>query len=172
MDKKVANLLKSRREEVIKIDLGGGLAPQPGFIVMDPRPLRGVDIVHDLEKYPWPLPNSSVGLLMASNMIHRINPANQGFIKWMNEAWRVLKVGAQIMISVPYAGSTPFWTDPTSLNAVTAQTWFYFDPLHESGLWNTYRPKPWKIEKVLWQAEGAMEVLLSKRREDDLIVKL
>lgn len=59
----------------IKLDIGCGSAKQPGFVGLDYRPLPGVDIVQDITKFPWVLPDESVSLAMASHVLEHINPA-------------------------------------------------------------------------------------------------
>lgn len=200
MTKKVdiGKLLKEKNQG-IKLDIGCGANKQPGFVGMDIRALPGVDIVHNLEKYPWPLPDESVSLVTASHVLEHINPANTdpkivglinlllkkkvikqsevaeyigeyeifgNFIRFMDEVWRVLKPDGQIAFVVPYAGSVGYWQDPTHLNPINEATISYFDPLHETGFWNIYKPKPWKIEKMDGDLNGFFQVILSKRRID------
>lgn len=155
--------LKSK--EVIKIDLGCGANKQPGFIGIDIRKLPGVDIVHDIETYPWPLPSDCASLVMASHIVEHINPHKGNFIKFMNEAWRVLKYEGQMMIVTPYAGSIGYYSDPTHVNPCTHFTWRYFDPMYPD-TYGVYRPLPWKIQNCFFRQDGNMEVLLVKRRID------
>ncbi len=164
--KHVAKLLELEKDGVVKIDLGGGANPQPGFINFDVRPLPGVDIVHDWEELPWPLPDHCATLIMAGHVVEHVNPAKFGFIKWMDECWRVLKYDGQLMITTPFAGSTGYWSDPTHINPCTNRTWEWFDPLHPSRLYFQYKPKPWRIQNCFWSVDGNLECLLVKRRED------
>ena len=165
LPKYVVKLLK-KKNTVVKLDVGSGENQEPGFINMDRRKLKGVDIVQDVEK-PWSLPDECITLIMARHLVEHINPANQGFLKFMDECWRVLKVGGQMMLVTPYAGSAGYWADPTHINGCTPKTWSYFDPLDSNGLfYYQYRPKPWKILKCFFQVDGNMEVLLEKRHND------
>ena len=129
-------------------------------------------LVFDLQKYPWPLPKEVATLIMAGQVISHVNRENFGFIKFMDECWKVLKYDGQLMISTPYAGTAAFWADPANVNGCTENTWPYFDPLAKNvagnmyNLYPKYKPKPWKIEKCFFQPDGNMEILLSKRRED------
>lgn len=59
----------------IKLDIGCGENKQEGFIGMDVRPFKGVDIVQNLEKFPWILPDNSVSMAVASHVLEHINPA-------------------------------------------------------------------------------------------------
>lgn len=162
---KIQKLIKQKSDEIIKIDLGCGHLKQPGFIGIDKKDIDGVDIVHDVENTPWPLPRDCASLVMASHLVEHINPANEGFIKFMNEAWRVLKYDGQFMIVTPYAGSIGYWSDPTHVNPCTHFTWRYFDPEYMD-VYSIYRPLPWKIKNCFFRTDGNMEVLLTKRRID------
>jgi len=165
--KKMSRFLDKFRSKMIKIDLGGGQDPQPGFLNIDKLALPTVDVVHDLEVTPWPLPDGCAELVMGSHIVEHINPAHGGFLRFMDEVWRVLKPDGQFMISFPYAGSPGFWADPTHCNGCTERTWAYFDPLEAGGgLYKIYKPKPWRVAFSSWDVNGNMEVVLVKRRED------
>ena len=153
----------------IRLDIGCGANKQPGFVGIDQRELPGVDIVWNVEQTPWPLPDECVLVAMASHLIEHINPAGGGFLRFMDEVWRVLKFDAQFAIALPYAGSPGYWQDPTHCNGCNEATWAYFDPLepHTGGaLYRIYRPKPWKIQTLVWEPMANMEVILQKRRPD------
>lgn len=68
----IEQLLKERSG--IRLDIGGGGNPQPGFVNMDVRALDGVDIVWNATRFPWPLPDESVLVAMASHLIEHIPP--------------------------------------------------------------------------------------------------
>lgn len=70
------NVILKKHNLGIKLDIGCGENKQDGFIGMDVRPLKGVDIVHNLEKFPYPLPDESVSLVTASHLLEHINPAS------------------------------------------------------------------------------------------------
>jgi len=154
------------KQTSIRLDIGCGASKHRGFMGIDKLPLEGVDIVHDLEKTPWPLKDGSVTTAIASHVLEHINPANGIFLNVMNEIWRILEPDGQFAFVVPYAGSPGYWQDPTHCNGITEVTMYYFDPLHESGLYKFYRPKPWKIENLTYNHTGNLECILIKRRED------
>lgn len=90
-------------------------------------------------------------------------------MKFMDEAWRVLKPKGEIMMVYPYAGSTGYWQDPTHLSGINEITWAYFDPLEintQGQLYSLYEPRPWKIEYSVWNPSQNMEICLSKRLDD------
>ena len=150
----------------IRLDIGCGGNKQPGTVGMDIRDEPGVDIVQDLTKFPWPLPDNSVSQAIASHVVEHINPADFGFIKFMDEVWRVLQPGAQFLIATPMGGSPGYWQDPTHVNGCNENTFRYFDPeepVAQGQLYGIYHPKPWKIDAMTYNEHGNLEVALSKR---------
>lgn len=65
----------AENQQGIRIDLGGGGNPQPGFVNIDIRDLPQVDVVHNIEQFPWPFPDECASLVMASHLIEHINPS-------------------------------------------------------------------------------------------------
>lgn len=160
-------------KEKIKLDIGCGEHPHPGFVGIDVQHFDDKRIIqHDLETYPWPLEDESVYLAMASHVVEHIDRHKFGFVKFMNEVWRICAPDAEFMISVPYAGSPGYWQDPTHVNPLTENTWYYFDPLAKDingnliNFYKFYRPGPWEIRSCAWDQQGFMEVVLVKRRLD------
>ena len=56
----------------IRLDIGCGENKQEGFVGMDARALPGVDIIHDLEVFPWPLPDDCCLTIVGSHIIEHI----------------------------------------------------------------------------------------------------
>jgi len=160
--KNILMLIKKHRQG-IKLDVGCGGNKQPGFMGMDIRPVPGVDIVHDIENVPYPLPAECCSIILASHLVEHICPKK--FIDVMNEWWRLMKVGGQLWISMPYGKSFGFYQDPTHCNQRNEATWTYFSPFHP--LYYIYNPRPWKIQKNAWWENGNMEVILEKMTEEE-----
>ena len=146
---KVAKLIKDGA--IIKLNLG---STEEGFININNRAGTGVDIVHDVLFLPFPLPSECASLVMARNIVEKIEPTR--FIEWMDECWRVLKYEGQLLLSTPYGGSTEWWADPTNVNGVNPKTWSFFDPLAPGSQYALYKPKPWKVLNCYFQVNGKM----------------
>lgn len=56
------------------LDIGCGENKQPGFVGLDVRDLPTVDIVHDIQQFPWPLPDESVTNAVCSHLVEHIPP--------------------------------------------------------------------------------------------------
>jgi hypothetical protein len=164
MTSSLADLLEANSG--IRLDVGCGANKQDGFVGMDARDLPGVDIVHNWNVYPWPLPDESVLVAVASHVVEHVNPADGGFLRWMDELWRVMKVGGEVAIATPHGLSQGFRQDPTHCNPMDEATFAYFDPENESGLWNIYRPRPWSVKHLFWNPMGNIEAVLVKRGEN------
>ena len=59
----------------IQLDVGCGASKQgPEWVGLDLRPLPGVDIAHDVQMYPWPLPDESCIRVVCSHLVEHIPP--------------------------------------------------------------------------------------------------
>lgn len=164
MQENIDKLLQERSG--IRLDIGCGGHKQPGFVGMDMRALEGVDIVHDVTQFPWPLPDECVLTAVASHLVEHIPPHNFGFVNFMNEVWRVMRVGGEFAIATPHGYSPGYLQDPTHCNPCNEATWAYFDPFEPNTgglLWSIYQPKPWKIKYLAWDPAANIEVVLVKR---------
>jgi predicted O-methyltransferase YrrM len=147
----------------ILLDLGCRDRKEPNWVGIDGVKRPGVDIVHDLEKFPYPIQSGSCLTIKAAHVAEHINP--RLFFKWMDEMWRMLKVGGQFVLSAPYAGSLGFWHDPTHVCHITEVTFQFLDP--DFPLYQQYKPRPWNIEHAAWMPNGNVEAILRKRAEQD-----
>lgn len=149
----------------IRLDIGGGGNPQEGFVNMDRQQLPEVDIVWNWDDRPWPLPDGSVLVAIASHVVEHVNPVNGNFVEWMDEVWRVLKSGGEFAIALPHGRSSGYLQDPTHCNPCNENTWLYFTPDHP--YYTIYRPRPWRLKYRSWSPNANIEVVLVKLEESD-----
>lgn len=159
----IEKLLKN--ESGIRLDIGCGKNCQENFVGLDKRKLPGVDIIHDLEKFPYPLPDECCLTIIGSHIVEHIKPWLM--IEFMDELWRIMKTRGQLALSTPYAGSPGYWQDPTHCNGCNVATWQYFDPRYP--LFDIYSPFPYEIEKgfPIWQTTGNLEILMRKITKEE-----
>jgi SAM-dependent methyltransferase len=171
-----ATAARGRRKDLARfkgvvLDIGCGFQKEPGAVGMDARDLPGVDIVHDWNRTPWPFEDGSVLTILAEHAVEHVSRTDDGmgFVRWMNECWRILKPGRQMLVTTPYAGSPLYYADPTHLNPCTERTWWYFAPevtISQDGqdrrFYEFYEPAPWHIEHIRFPWGGMMSLVLRK----------
>lgn len=117
---------KKQELEVVtlyKLDLGCGLHREDGFLGVDIIPGPVVDVVCDLEKYPWPWADDSVEAVSIKHYIEHV----KDLIPFMNELYRVMRVGAKCFISAPYYTSIRSMQDPTHVRPICENTFLYYN---------------------------------------------
>jgi len=149
-----------KRKGGILLDLGCGEKKNPGFVGLDKRRVPGVDIVHDLEKFPYPIPDGACLSIVGSHIVEHIKPWLM--IDFMNELWRITKREGKLAFVHPYGMNDFYVQDPTHCNPCNEKTWQYFDIRYP--LYKIYKPKPWLLQKgfPVWQSNGIMEVVFTK----------
>jgi hypothetical protein len=106
-----------------KLDIGCGNNKHEGFTGIDLSPIPGVDIVHDLDVFPWPIEDDCVEEAIAYHYVEH----TKDLIKFMNELYRIMKTGAVATITSPYYNSVRAWQDPTHTRAISEKTFMYFN---------------------------------------------
>lgn len=100
------------------IDLGGRFNSPKGFVTVD---LRDAEITCDLTG-PWPFADNSIGLIRAHHIIEHLPDT----IHFFNEAYRVLKPGAFILVEVPATSGSGAFSDPTHIKFFNKRSFQYY----------------------------------------------
>lgn len=106
---------------ILKLDIACGKNKKPGFTGVDIW--DGADIVADLNIFPWPFEDSSVDAIYCTHFIEH----TPDLISFVNELYRIMKIGATAEIIAPYYSSIRAWQDPTHLRAISEKTFNYFN---------------------------------------------
>lgn len=107
----------------MKIDFACGERKKEGFIGVDQLPHPDVDIVWDLNNYPYPFEDESVDEIYCSQFIEHVDD----LVKFMGELYRVMKHGATGIIIAPYWSHINTWRDPTHKRGIADTTLYFFD---------------------------------------------
>lgn len=110
----------------MKLDLGCGSTKRTDFIGVDCLRLEGVDIVHDLNEFPYPFAADSIDEIWMDQVLEHLEKP----VRVMEEIYRICRPGARITISVPYFRSFYSVIDPTHRNFFGVYWFCYFDPGH------------------------------------------
>jgi len=121
----------------IILDLGCGENKYPGSVGLDRLPLKGVDVVCDLEA-GIPYEDNSVDLIICNHYLEHVGD----IISFMGEAHRVLKPGGRIRIRVPYYTNIDSYSDPTHKHFFTEASFHYFT---EGWIYSYYATPKFKI---------------------------
>jgi SAM-dependent methyltransferase len=107
----------------MKLDLGAGKNKKEGFIGVDSRAFDGVDVVADLSQ-PWPWADGVVDEVHCSHMVEHLTAPQR--IHFVNELYRVLKVGGKAAIITPHWSSARAYGDLTHQWPPVSEFWFYY----------------------------------------------
>lgn len=109
--------------EKVILNLGCGNTRIPGSIGVDVKKIEDyVDIVHDLNKVPYPFEDDSVDEVW---LIFVLEHLNEPFTV-LEELYRVLKPGGKIYIRVPHCSSVYCWGEITHKRAFAYGFWEVF----------------------------------------------
>lgn len=108
----------------MKLELGCGKAPTPGYVHHDrQRHSAFVDVVHDLDRLPWPWPDAVLDEVLGLDVFEHLHlmPAD-----WLRECHRILGEGGRLMLRVPIFGSPWHLIDPTHVRGFHPLNFDYF----------------------------------------------
>jgi hypothetical protein len=141
----------------LKLDIGCGLSKHEGFLGIDIIPLDGVDLVHDLNQFPYPFDNDIASDIWMDNILEHLEKP----LLVMEEIYRMCKDHANITIAVPYFRSYYAVIDPTHRNFFSIEYFNYFDPTHPFYQKYQYSKARFRVKKVEFDREwkGKMSLL-------------
>lgn len=148
----------------IRLDIGCGPFKQKGYVGMDIVPGEAVDIVHDVQEFPWPIPNNICSTILMSHVFEHIEPKYR--FQVMDECWRIVRHDGQLLISCPYANSFLAMAHPAHYGCPNEAAFQFFDPDYQ--LWHSsgyVKPLPWKIVRCYAQVGGTIEIVLEPRKD-------
>lgn len=148
----------------IKLDIGCGQFKQKGFVGLDQYRQPGVDIVWDIQRFPWPVPDSCCFQVLMSHIWEHIEPKYRFAV--MDELWRICRHDGQLLLSCPYAGSYLEAAHPAHYMCPNEATFQFFDP--EFQLWHSCsykKPLPWKIARSVFSLNGCIEIIMEPRKD-------
>ena len=111
-------------ENFKRLNLGAGNDIRSDYVNHDIAPLPGIDVVADINLYPWPWDNDSFDEIVANNLLEHLD----NFLLAMEEIYRILKPGGLVKLSVPYWNSCSRYIDPTHKIGFHEDTFKFFDP--------------------------------------------
>lgn len=108
--------------ETKKLNIGCGKNIKKNYINLDSVNLPEVDIIHNLNHYPWPFKKDEFNEIYCSHVLEHLN----SIIEPIEEIWRITKDKGKIKILVPISPSVWAFADPTHKQFYTYFTFNYF----------------------------------------------
>lgn len=164
----------------VNLDVGCGRNKQKGFLGMDRVRMPGVDLVWNIEKFPWPVPSDACRTILLSRVWGTIEPKRQG--RLMDELWRICRHDGQVIISDFYALSPLACAYPGYYQCPTEFTFMFYAPDYDDLLrqllrqarmdYDGARGLPWKIVRNEPNVAGCIEVILEPYKDKKGLVCL
>ncbi len=143
------------------LDVGCGIRKFPGSTGIDRLPGTAADIVHDLDQFPWPVPDSSFDQVRLIHVIEHVGDV----IRTLEEIHRIGRPGARVVIATPHYTDFSSFCDPTHRWHLNSYSLRYFGPDHAGfGYYSTARFREISVRVkllALWRYLG-FELLVNR----------
>ena len=104
------------------LDVGCGKNKRKGAIGVDLEDCPEVDIVHNLDLFPWPLKENEFDLIICSHILEHLN----NIVKTMEEIHRIAKNKGKVIIRTPHFSNVASFTDPLHKQHFSLESFNYF----------------------------------------------
>ena len=91
------------------LDVGCGGNKLSGSVGVDRLEMNGVDVVHDLDRFPWPFEDDCFDVVIFKHSIAHL----EDIVRVMEEVNRIAKPGGSVEIITPHFSCDNYFTDPT-----------------------------------------------------------
>ena len=106
----------------MKLNLGCGQDIRKGYVNLDFVKMKGVDKIHNLNKFPYPFKPNTFDEVYTSHVLEHLDDLP----RVMKELKRICKKGARIVIRVPHFSCGVSYRDPTHKRLFSYFTFDYF----------------------------------------------
>jgi len=112
--------------KLLRLDLGCGQRKQADHIGVDIHKAEGVDVIFDLRRTPWPWKTGIVESVYSAHFLEHLTGPER--IVFMDELWRVMRVGGTALFITPYWSSMRAVQDPThAWPPIAESSYLYFN---------------------------------------------
>lgn len=103
------------------LDVGCGRNKLSSAIGIDKNPETDADVVHDLDRLPYPFDDDSFDVIVARHVLEHLEAP----LDVLGELHRVGRQGGEIHIVTPHFSSPTSWTDPTHRHHFSSRSFDY-----------------------------------------------
>lgn len=120
----------------MRLELGCGNHPTPGYVHHDRwKHSPHVTVAFELEIIPWPIAEGTVDRLLATDVFEHLKLDVR---VWLDECWRVLKVGGELSMRLPAFNNHYSWRDPTHQRVFHPESFLYWCPHAKGTVWQDF----------------------------------
>ncbi|MFN8179675.1 MAG: methyltransferase domain-containing protein [bacterium] len=137
------------------LDVGCGRDKLPGAVGIDRSSDTAADVVHDLDRFPWPFADGTFHEVRCQDVIEHLRDV----VAVMEEIHRITAPDALVRIRVPHFSSVQAFTDPTHRHFFSSESFDYFAP--ERTLYAYYSAARFRVEAcrlTLWRPYRALGI--------------
>lgn len=124
-------------DDSIKINLGSGNDPKEGFVNVDFVKQDNVDVTHNLMEFPYPFEDDSAREIHAVDVVEHLanytDDKRPSVIAFLEECYRILKLGGELYIQTPRYDAEFLYIDPTHVRGFHENSFDFFDPTTHYG---------------------------------------
>jgi len=104
-----------------RYNMGCGINIMAFYTNVDKFDGPGVDLVADLETFPWPIPDGIAEEVVFNHSLEHMGQQGNVFCRIMQELYRICLPDAKIIINVPHPRHDDFINDPTHVRPITPE---------------------------------------------------
>ncbi|MBI2579591.1 MAG: methyltransferase domain-containing protein [Candidatus Aenigmarchaeota archaeon] len=104
-----------------RLNIGCGTDIKEGWINLDSAAIKGVDVVHDIEKLPLPFKRGEFDEVLCRNILEHVD-----YIPVLKDIHRIMKNGGRLIITAPHFTSKHNFIDPTHKKMFSISTFDFF----------------------------------------------
>lgn len=104
-----------------RLNLGCGINIVSFYTNVDKFDGPGVDLVVDLERFPWPFASNFVEEVIFNHSLEHMGQQSETFCRIMQELYRICLPEAKVIINVPHPRHDDFINDPTHVRPITPE---------------------------------------------------
>jgi hypothetical protein len=149
----------------VKLELGCGRFPTPGFIHHDlwahsPH----IDLTFNLDETPWPIATNAVEDLLALDVFEHLTVDVR---VWLDECHRILQPKGTLRMRLPAWDNPLSFRDPTHRKVFHDQSFLYWCPRNPGQIWQEFGQYYFGPDYDKWWRQSAFV-----RQNNDLLFTL
>lgn len=109
---------------ILNLGCGDRVVTDQPAVNVDIRPAIGVNVVCDLNVFPWPWDDGFFDKVQAEDILEHL----EDVVAVVDEIWRLLEAGGLLWVRGPHFLGQNAWADPTHKRAFNVFSFDYLDP--------------------------------------------